>query len=701
MKKIRVFLLCLALALLVSLSAALMTGCDGDAGDTNTDGASDTRGERGSATDSDVVMNKSLGMFAVSVATDDEYIADATVRKQGDGISVKVYSDGTASLTVSDWWGNTATVEVVVEGSKISALNVTPLSGNVANVVFFGANPDDSGDDTESIQKAIDSLRATGGTVYFPAGRYLAGNLVMREGVDLELQGKVEDVGAGYTNELAKRIADGEFAVIENNFKGQLFLNLEVGEKGTTAVGDFSIRGGMVDFGAALPQKAQVDVNQDMKNFAGKAIGSTGGVILVCASDVTFDNVIFKDAYNSHAFQIAGMSDVTIKDCMFAGYTCRADTKGSASSVNVTRETIQIEYTHSGAMPGAAAFEEGEFYYCENIAITGCYFGDSDTAAYHLTPIGQHGLNGTANVNFLEISDCVFDNPYRAAMRFPNYTNVTIKNNKFIHDTQGFGLDPSLIDLYTETGDKTYAGQTKNGFKTTVYSAFGFSHDGLHNIDIIDNEFIIGASSNMRAVKIVGTTYNYGATTVTSKILRVDGEIYGASYTGYVPCSNTVSDVTFTGNTINLSSAKYKDNVVRFSYVDGLTVSGNTVKLSGSASLSASYGGTKGIQATNITDGKKVTVTSTLTGKYVTLDNGIGGTIKLGAASSAKRTITLNEVDGAEILLDTDAGGNLIVKVVCEDGKTFAGWTGSDGKTYSPSGTVSLSSDLSLTVKLK
>lgn len=56
-----------------------------------------------------------------------------------------------------------------VGGSKWS-----PGNGGVANVIDFGAYPNDATDDTSAINNAIAAVKgmATGGTVYFPAGTY-------------------------------------------------------------------------------------------------------------------------------------------------------------------------------------------------------------------------------------------------------------------------------------------------------------------------------------------------------------------------------------------------------------------------------------------------------------------------------------------------------------------------------------------------
>ena len=60
----------------------------------------------------------------------------------------------------------------------------------IFNITDFGAVSDGTTKDTQSIQKAIDAANeAGGGTVYFPAGTYLSGTLVLKDHVTLHLEG--------------------------------------------------------------------------------------------------------------------------------------------------------------------------------------------------------------------------------------------------------------------------------------------------------------------------------------------------------------------------------------------------------------------------------------------------------------------------------------------------------------------------------
>jgi polygalacturonase len=68
-------------------------------------------------------------------------------------------------------------------------LNAGLLGQQMFDVKEFGAVGNAQVNDTSSIQKAIDAAGSKGsGTVYFPAGRYLAGTLLLKSGVTLYLE---------------------------------------------------------------------------------------------------------------------------------------------------------------------------------------------------------------------------------------------------------------------------------------------------------------------------------------------------------------------------------------------------------------------------------------------------------------------------------------------------------------------------------
>src|SRR5437588_11546785 len=61
------------------------------------------------------------------------------------------------------------------------------VSTSTCNVMSYGAKGDHRTNDAGAIQKAIDACAGSGGgTVYFPAGNFLSGTIILKSNVTLE-----------------------------------------------------------------------------------------------------------------------------------------------------------------------------------------------------------------------------------------------------------------------------------------------------------------------------------------------------------------------------------------------------------------------------------------------------------------------------------------------------------------------------------
>ncbi|MBQ7384051.1 MAG: hypothetical protein IJV72_04595 [Clostridia bacterium] len=705
MKK-KILLSLMLLILIPMLLILCFTGCN-KTEEESEETSEQTRAPRGEAVDSRTIHYRSLNFYPVSVATDDDYIADAVIGENGDKVEISVYSDGEATITVKDYWENVATVKVVVENSEIADCTVTPFSDRKsANIKLLGGGKG-LADDTQIVQKAIDSLK-DGGTLYFPAGTYKLNHIRLREGITLKLEGKVENVAAGYTDELAQRVANGEFAIL----KCAWFTNFDTNVKGGGNYGEsnISIIGGMVDLDGELANGAQIDVNLDGPvNRPG--LDNSGAIYLSRGENFLFENVIFKDSYTGHVMQLAGVKNATVKNCLFAGFVVTPNKKGSSTDLLITRETIQIEQGHMFACV-SDMLNPGEFYYCENVTVDGCYFGDSDQSKYQLIPIGHHGDNGPATVTGLKITNNVFDNPYLSAVKFMNIVDVEITNNKFISEEKGYGYrNTSLIDLTCSNWDKIIEdldtssdadGFLADGTPAKVFTAMKYESDGLKNIKISDNEFIISGNSDKRAISVKSSNYVYGAETIDNVIKLVDGETYGAPYTGFVKSTNYASDIVCTGNKVSVSSTNCGKNApVYFSSVCNLTVSDNTVELGDGISFSHAYGGVSGIAVLNEKDyvaSNTFKVTSALAGCQIIIPNGRGGQITY--TTSASSVLTLKPAEHMRFEFEITSAKVLRITVVCDDGYAFDGWM-QGSANYNPGSSVTLNGTLTLTAKVK
>lgn len=119
-------------------------------------------------------------------------------------------------------------------GAKFDGCAVKPTSPLVVNVKTKGAKGDGKADDTAAIQKAIDEVAGTGGTVYVPAGVYM-----------VRATGKSLRLGSRMTLKLADRAI---LKVIPNSAKRYATLRIakvsDVTVVGGTLLGDRKTHGG-------------------------------------------------------------------------------------------------------------------------------------------------------------------------------------------------------------------------------------------------------------------------------------------------------------------------------------------------------------------------------------------------------------------------------------------------------------------------
>ena len=666
--------------------------------------ATASTGERGPMKDVSYLSDRELGLTAFTVSSDHESVADAIHSQYMPEVIVRAYADGIATLTVADYWGHTAVAEIAVEGGKIRSLTVSRAFSDpkVVNVRLAGAVGDGAADDTEAIQNAINSL-PEGGEVLFPAGVYSIRRLILGQGISLRLQGKAENPTAGYTADLAARVAGGkEFAVLKSRLQANnLILNHEPGTNdnrlsGALGKSDISIAGGVIDLNGSIASGAQIDVNLDGPQ-ARPACSNTCAIAFSYGENYLFDHVIFKDGYAGHAMQLCGVRNAEVRDCMFAGCTIRPNVKGSTEDLLITRETIQIEYAHTGAIP-PSTFEPGEFYYCANIAVRGCYFGKSDLAGDQMICIGQHGQNGTANCTGLIIENNVFDNPYISALSLINYVDVEIRGNEFRSDRSGYATG-CLIVLQTKTSNSTYSGKLLSGQSATIVNAMGFEHDGLQNVSIRENRFLITGTSNKRLLGAESTSYVPGARTVRIT-RRAEGSFFGETYEGFLKCTNYIGGLTFSDNDVTVTAANYHtDYLASISDLVNPRFLNNRFRYGSGISFSRSWNGYEGFSCTreiSSANANGLTFETDLTGYEIRVPNGKGDFLRFRSDGSARTLKLVSSTPHIKFACEIDSQHNAIVTVSVDEGFTFCGWT-CNGVAYEASGAISLNGTLTLT----
>lgn len=539
------------------------------------------------------------------------------------------------------------------------------------NVRDFGAVGDGVADDTAAIIAAADSL-SEGGIVYFPAGIYLMDFIPFREGVTYLLEGKVDDVAAGYTEELQRRIDAGEFAVLRSMGKGDMFLNHEKEQFATgNAVSNYGLSGGVID-----------------------CVGRVRAFIFIHCENVLLENCVILDSPNNHSIQVTGARDVMIRNCMFAGYNFRG---------NLYAETIQIEQSHSGAigwqMFTTSNVSYGEYRFCENVTVEGCYFGKSANYGAPLIPIGHHGQEYKSSVTGCYIRKCVFDNPLYMALRPYAYSDLVVEDCTFIStENRLFEESDAMITYLLKKPNPRAIAVDDNGNLLHATYEPGYACEGSLGSKIRRNKFILGGDRIGRIINANGI-YRRGMK-VTTHMLKID-EFGGKAYVfhGYRKVKDLISELEFCDNEIVVLNRKpaVTDYLMRFEKVCGLTLSGNVIK-SNIGNYSDWYCSNEAVRLVDCyvgdDDKARYIEGDTAAGRRIIIPMGDGGEARVHC--SCKLTLSLYCEAGGSIETDADARGNAIVTVTPDEGYVFVGWETADSDYRLEEGESELNGSISL-----
>jgi len=387
--------------------------------------------------------------------------------------------------------------------------NTTPL-----NVRDYGAVGDGQTDDRAAIQAAIDvAAENGGGTVQFPAGTYLVEEIVvLKSNITLLL-----DQNATILN-----------GINQANHPSIIFMTGPFTEDGKQVLWkstkNIAIIGGTIDMNGELNASGNA-----AKNLS--KIGSSGAFALGYSSNVTIENVTFKDSYKGHAIQICACDGVTIKNCSFLGQAL-PNTLSDSKIINL--ETIQIEPSTTKGFPYALN-ETG--VPSQNITIDGCYFGASEKAGEPVVAIGTHNQVASAQkCHHINITNNEFDSMMYAAIRFCGYEDVTIQDNVF----------------KKKAANESVHYREKGCFLINAY-CYNNTTDSLDlnkRITINNNTFHI-ADPNTRGIRVAKDKDSY---------------------------RGTVSDITITNNTITNTSSNSEDMAIQAMRINNnLTITGNTI----------------------------------------------------------------------------------------------------------------------------
>ena len=413
----------------------------------------------------------------------------------------------------------------------------------INNAISYGATGNGSTDDTTAVQKALDAANAAGGgTIYFPAGTYVVGNLNLYSNTVLYGDGPAsvlkQKSGSPYCISINSD-SDGTADPIDNIANVRL-TGLQL--LGTVVDDDFSEFYHLLNLNAC--SHVMVD-NCYLTGWRGDGIYIGSG------------NVAATERHNL---------DITIRDCVFDGVT--KDNRNPISVIDCQHLTVENCYfTRCGksTMPGGITIEPDNnvFHRLRDINIIGNYFTDNDgnQAAvqiylsrndYTLSPqdfwIVSNHVNCSAGAhngfNVIGSADTTYTSPDLHVMIKDNYTyqvandiyldgvrGVTIEGNLFRQSTAQcyVGYNYNCTDLTVRNNTWDY-GSTGNGYLWMLYTVKRVRFEGNKFLDVGKSDGTVGVpirfvgSQVGNYVDINGNTWSNDATSrITKCILKDSG----------------------------------------------------------------------------------------------------------------------------------------------------------------------------------
>ena len=623
------------------------------------------------------VENPGWGFPAHSVEVADPNILSAELVKGSYNVTLTSHHVGETEIAVLDCFGHKASVKAKVSEDGTVLYEAFPCEEEFISAAKYGITGSKSSsnlpDQSSKLQSLIDgTAKKGGGTIFIYPGFYNIKLLTMREGVTLKMYSGFTDASEGFTDELAEKVKKGEVTVLLVT----RIINAEFNKYANDGSKNFTLSGGVID-----------------NNHS-----SQSTLLFGLSENIVVENMIFKDIKNNHVIQITGCNNVTVRNCIFAGFEWGG---------TFTRETIQIEQSHPGSHGSniettPIRFYTGDIHGCNDIVIDSCYFGPSDELPGAHIAIGHHGTAHEAVCDGFKITNNVFDRPTYAAIRFASITNVEITGNTFTatKDSNKFceEANPAFIILYPNSNDVTHT-SIVDGRK--IVKGFGFEQAGTHNVKIADNEFTVEKGSDKRIIMVTGTGVNPGIV-YKENVFRqdtYDGKSFAV--TGYFKSTNFMGNIDFSENKITYSGQPaVKDFIFRFQGVYGLNFANNELDLT-SCNFARAEDGISGLSKNAVHEWPKsdtYTIQARASNKSVILTHADGTEAKLMFTSTEAHTLVAGE--GGRIELSGDNRGNVTVIVIAEDGYVFDGWTTENG-AFTSSGNVKITAKTTFTANFK
>lgn len=356
-------------------------------------------------------------------------------------------------------------------------------------VTAFGATGTGTVDDAPAIQAALNAAKLRGGWVIIPPGTYLLATLPLRI----------------YRNTRLTLLPGARFV---RGAAETMLINGDAGQSlgGYGGHGNITVEGGIWDCQGTVP-----------------ALSASAMCISIGhARDITIRDVEIRDVSGYHAIELNSTKRATVEGCRFLGYYDPGARDFS--------EAVQIDLAKSSGVFGG--FGPYDHTPCEDILVSGCYFGASGTARTTAWPrgVGSHSATITKYHRRIRVSDCSFEGVTQYAVSAYNWEDTAITGCNFTDCGSGVRFRTVILSDTEDT-------KRPDGTQT-------------------------GASQSMRNASVTGCTFRQGG--------GYDEPIVALGET-----SGQILNLTLGDNAIDGSTSG--QNGIRLQQVQRVAISGNSI----------------------------------------------------------------------------------------------------------------------------
>lgn len=330
-------------------------------------------------------------------------------------------------------------------------------TGGLLSVTDYGAEPGDSVDDSQAINKALRSARDTGAEgVYVPEGKYYINSTLFIYS-DTRL---ILDKNAV----ICSRMDDAMLCPLDEN-------NKTSGTGGYGLAHDIYISGGKWDAGGSSKT-----LSKPMMVFRN-------------SRNITVTDTVLTHCYGNHFIICDGIDGVTVTNTSFEDFVSYTGNMADYDFVkNITDagkqksaigavEALHIDFASDGTP-------------CKNVKVTDCTFSDVPSG------VGTHHTNSQYATN-IDIYNNSFKDVWFACVRVSSFKSLRVFNNTANRAAVLFRSEDTQAEVY---------GNTFTGLDSVPSSRYDTSST-IHSVLIQDNSSVNFHDNVIRSSNGIGATY--------------------------------------------------------------------------------------------------------------------------------------------------------------------------------------------------